>query len=331
MKLQEKQKLGKRVICASLVLMLGVPTLTGILGEKQVFDNVPTSNMFISTVYANEQGNQAFREGMNTVLGTTLLSKSACLADAWQTKELRDKFNQNKTLLGTVVESHYPDLIGHWASGEFAPSLYLGLIQGYPDGTIQPDKVVSRAELAVMAASALYGDQVASKDINALQVEQTGGQKWFAGHWASAEGLMPLYDTKTDMSSEYMEGATRAEVAYVIARTYFNVSFSTYYEKASQELNSGNYSIPDVTKVTSYEMIHATADYKVVINDYNNMLRNQDNEIPVEYYAALLLLKDKGVMSGDTAGNSMYANRVTRAETVSLINRAIKTRAVTGM
>lgn len=42
------------------------------------------------------------------------------------------------------------DITGHWAEKDIQRAIQRGLLKGYPDGTFQPDKPVTRAELAVI-------------------------------------------------------------------------------------------------------------------------------------------------------------------------------------
>ena len=42
------------------------------------------------------------------------------------------------------------DYSTHWARDEIERAMELGLVKGYPDGTFQPDKPITRAEAAVM-------------------------------------------------------------------------------------------------------------------------------------------------------------------------------------
>lgn len=323
------QKLGKRVICSSIVLMLGLPTLTGILGINQVHDNVPTTNVFMSTVFANEQGNQAFRQDVDNVLGGNVIS-DITLAANYNSKSIREKINQNKTTLSATVQSHYSDLVGHWAAGEFAPALYLGLIQGYNDGTIRPNANVKRSELSVMISKALIGNNPASEGYMAEQVMNTGGQSWFKGYWVSTKGLLPLEMTGQNMSNLYNGNATRAEVALSIAKTYFPTTYKTYYDEAASHMQNGNYAFPDITGVKGLVYDLDTIDYNQVVNNNLKLLTNGENEIPPNNYVALLMLKDTGIMKGDIDGNSMYSQEITRAEVVALVNRAIEYRAING-
>ena len=48
------------------------------------------------------------------------------------------------------------DVTGHWAAEEITWCMERGIVKGYPDGSFQPDKPVTRAELAVICKR-LYG------------------------------------------------------------------------------------------------------------------------------------------------------------------------------
>lgn len=45
---------------------------------------------------------------------------------------------------------HIDDITGHWAEKAIRRCIERGLLKGYPDGSFQPDKPVTRAELAVI-------------------------------------------------------------------------------------------------------------------------------------------------------------------------------------
>jgi hypothetical protein len=85
-------------------------------------------------------------------------------------------------LLGGVVLSAaratvYPDVTSrHWAYPVISAMTERGLIRGYPDGFLYPDRPVSRAEVAVMLVNVL-----------GLKVQPVAGSAFadLAGHWAA--------------------------------------------------------------------------------------------------------------------------------------------------
>jgi hypothetical protein len=60
------------------------------------------------------------------------------------TKSLDDTY----LVLADKVELPFSDVSGHWAEKYIRNVYFAGLMKGYPDGTFQPDKAITRAELA---------------------------------------------------------------------------------------------------------------------------------------------------------------------------------------
>lgn len=54
-----------------------------------------------------------------------------------------------------TAEAPFPDMAGHWAAGAVAVLAEEGVVAGYPDGTFQPNRKVSRAEVELMMARVL--------------------------------------------------------------------------------------------------------------------------------------------------------------------------------
>ena len=54
------------------------------------------------------------------------------------------------------------DLYGHWAQAEIESLIESGVVQGYPDGSFQPDRLVTRAEFVTILNRAAKLDGVPS-------------------------------------------------------------------------------------------------------------------------------------------------------------------------
>lgn len=115
----------------------------------------------------------------------------------------------------------FRDMKGHWAQKAVDQLTLAGIIEGYPDGTFRPDDEITRAEMTVMV-------QRAVASIHGLNEELPAD--WEAtfsdlpkDHWAFAaaetahqEGILPPYVRE---GFEPEEAATRAETAYMVARS----------------------------------------------------------------------------------------------------------------
>lgn len=56
---------------------------------------------------------------------------------------------------GSTANLKFKDTIPDWAKGSIAEAVSKGVVQGYEDGTFQPNKVINRAEMAVIIDKAL--------------------------------------------------------------------------------------------------------------------------------------------------------------------------------
>ncbi|MCM3749214.1 S-layer homology domain-containing protein [Paenibacillus pasadenensis] len=68
-----------------------------------------------------------------------------------------ESFSPGEGIIAAFQETarSYKDLSGHWAEPQSLRLNRMGIMQGMPDGTFQPDKPITRAELAVMLARML--------------------------------------------------------------------------------------------------------------------------------------------------------------------------------
>ncbi|BBI36704.1 InlB B-repeat-containing protein [Cohnella abietis] len=55
----------------------------------------------------------------------------------------------------TVTPVNFSDISGHWAEASIKQAVSFGIVSGYPDGTFNPNRTVTRAEFAVMLMNTL--------------------------------------------------------------------------------------------------------------------------------------------------------------------------------
>lgn len=54
----------------------------------------------------------------------------------------------------SAQSSMYPDVAGHWAQEQIEALTQAGIVHGYPDGTVRPDKTITQAEYAALLSYA---------------------------------------------------------------------------------------------------------------------------------------------------------------------------------
>lgn len=111
-----------------------------------------------------------------------------------------------------VQSKDFSDVNGHWAEGEIAAWTGQGIIGGYPDGTFQPNRQITRAEFTKILNSALgYQEQAA---INFSDVKKGD---WFYGEIAQAvkAGYIKGY---ADGTVKPNDPISRQEAAVIISR-----------------------------------------------------------------------------------------------------------------
>ncbi|MQL53258.1 hypothetical protein GFC01_13520 [Desulfofundulus thermobenzoicus] len=115
--------------------------------------------------------------------------------------------------LAGAAYAGFSDLNGHWAQKQVQAWADRGLVNGYPDGTFQPDKAVTRAEFVALVNRAMNKQNPeATADFKDVQ---TGD--WFYREVAAAvkAGYVSGYEDKTFRPNQAI---TRQEAASIIDR-----------------------------------------------------------------------------------------------------------------
>jgi len=109
----------------------------------------------------------------------------------------------------------FSDISNHWAKESIISLLSKGIIEGYPDKTIRPDKEITRAEIAKLIAVMLNLEP--SKNTDIKYSDKAKIPSWALGYIVvlTDKGILQGYNDNTFRASNYV---TRMEMAVIIMR-----------------------------------------------------------------------------------------------------------------
>ncbi|MFH1375861.1 MAG: S-layer homology domain-containing protein [Patescibacteria group bacterium] len=155
----------------------------------------------------------------------------------------------------TNAVSGYSDLASsHWSAGFLARLTRDAILSGYPDGTVQPDRTINRAELAKIAANSF----VLPADVEVGDFADVASTDWFrpfvralkaaGASWTAQENYHPA------------EGVTRGEAIFVLL-TAAGIDIGD-----APDSNP----FPDVNRRHVYASAIAYASGNGIVNGYDN-------------------------------------------------------------
>ena len=105
----------------------------------------------------------------------------------------------------------------HWAYDAIISLAGQGVINGYENGTFEPGKNITRAEIATIAARATG---LSTENIGSLQFNDVSGSEWFVKYLAAAygAGIVAGYDDNTFRPNELV---TRQDLCCMLYRAFF--------------------------------------------------------------------------------------------------------------
>ncbi|WXJ91295.1 hypothetical protein MTCOM_02530 [Moorella thermoacetica] len=115
--------------------------------------------------------------------------------------------------VAAAANAAFSDLSGHWAQKQVQAWADKGMVSGYPDGTFQPDKAVTRAEFVALVNRAMNKQNpAATADFSDVKTSD-----WFYREVAAAvsAGYVSGYEDKTFRPNQAI---TRQEAASIIDR-----------------------------------------------------------------------------------------------------------------
>ncbi len=166
-----------------------------------------------------------------------------------------------------------------------------GAINGYPDGTYQPSKAVTKGEFIKIMVSALDMKNISTAETPYNILTNTLKNHWAYDYFVIAESynIVPMTFYDQYLVAKLDEPCTREEMAYVLS----NIT--------SDILKEEQVSISGVQNLIR--------DYARVDSDYQSYV--------VDAYA-------RGLIGGNDVGNFEPKNSMTRAEIATVLTRVLK-------
>ena len=107
------------------------------------------------------------------------------------------------------------DIKGHWAEAAIRQAVGLGLVNGYGDGTVRPNRPLSRAEFAVLAVRAL---KLEAGDGSGLSFADSAKIPSWSQPYVEAAAGAKLLGGYEDGSFRPAQAITRQEMAVILVR-----------------------------------------------------------------------------------------------------------------
>ncbi|ADQ45037.1 glycoside hydrolase family 16 [Caldicellulosiruptor kronotskyensis 2002] len=106
------------------------------------------------------------------------------------------------------------DISGHWAAGELTKWISKGILQGYPDGTIRPDKSITRAEFVMLLDRIFKFVDKAN-----LSFADVSTNSWYADAVAKATAVGAIIGD-TNGKFRPNDPISRTEAAVILSRIF---------------------------------------------------------------------------------------------------------------
>lgn len=161
----------------------------------------------------------------------------------------------------------FSDISGHWAKNNILSLLTKGIVAGYPDNTIRPDKEITRAEIAKLIAIMLNISPSKNPDVKFKDNEKI--PSWALGYIdiLVRNKIMQGYNDNTFRASKFV---TRTEMAVIIMKAL------GYMDAAP----SGTISFKDIQSIPSWAVNYVKKGAELgIFSGYNDLTFRPDKKI----------------------------------------------------
>jgi len=167
-----------------------------------------------------------------------------------------DKLAQNENLISVIDKTYvYSDITGHWAKEGILNLSYMEILKGFPDGSMRPDKTLTREEFIVMLVRAI---DIPMTDTYVQSYQDVAVERWSIQYIASAKskGLLDIFNQSMMYPAQNI---TREEMAVIAAKAVQDIPL-TSQSKSFKDLNSAYKYMDSIKIVTSLGIIRGMPD-----------------------------------------------------------------------
>lgn len=194
------------------------------------------------------------------------------------------------------------DLDGHWAAEALLSAISLNVIRGYPDGTMKPDAVVTRSEIAAMICRTLDEEENAQTAARLLPVfADVSSEHWASGYIRVAYEAGIIRGDGNGLCRP-QEAVSRAELAAILARTVRIMSIEVTDGDSPAFVDSASipaWAVDDVSLISRLGLM---------LGDDKGRFRPGDGSSRAEVATVLMRLADLRGHRWDLSGTVLYVD-----------------------
>lgn len=167
-----------------------------------------------------------------------------------------DKLTQNERLISVTDKSYlYSDIAKHWGKEGILRLSYMEILIGFPDGSMKPDKTLTREEFITMLVRAI---DLPITDTYIQDYQDIDASRWSGGYIAAAKssGLLDIFNQSILLPAKSI---TREEMAVIAAKAVQDIPL-TSQSKSFIDLNADYNYRDSINIVTSLGIIKGMPD-----------------------------------------------------------------------
>lgn len=180
----------------------------------------------------------------------------------------------------------FPDVVDQWFARYVCYASEQGWVDGYPDGTFQPGRMVNKVEALKMLVNALGLESMLPGEVSDALFDDTDSSSWYAPYVYLARelNLLEVLDGNYEPSGEMNRGGVSEYIFRTLVVQQREISrFANVERDAFLEANELNSLIPEGLAVISYVFYNGEV-YRVESDEYVEVRNDGQGTLQLEGY-----------------------------------------------